>query len=516
MNSRDANQRRNKSKSPLETSGKPAMCNGGNARSKAKGKQANSCQKCNSNSHETAHCHKRVPKAKKTAGDRSWTPKQCPPQERRARIEADELQVAQDVIAEQREEIEELRNHASSSRPQRRRTVVIAAAPPPPPPFDPSRTITIHLGDEPTDHAWTLEAARVPLPDDILELEEDPRDDEWTHLAAAIPLPEDPIEEDPEEGPPLPPDGVLDDNAQVYFNHQFKIQHKVEAAKQPHYVAFGAAAGLLAAFVKPITITETFISKACSWTVTTAVRNPFKLPLEKVAAYVLKMSNRLSWTLPLGMLAGAAWWYYRQHIKPLMVTYTYSRPHAQTLADVRHDALDSGKLKHADPKLAWMTVKGPRSDIPLISMEEEMLVSTEMFNQLVIPANFDMATEDKLAAERLRYAAKTMHSVNLDSKLMYQTGQYVHQNTTQLAYAAYRQMVDRKERHHFPETQRGFAGVWSHMVTVLAKCNSLVLGLLQNTLPVVGCVSLICLVVCRYKSILDVALRGQPFLTWIQ
>jgi len=531
-----------KSVPKLSDAGHAIIEGGGRKRDMAREKEGTpACQKCGMYNHKTKYCHKMLQQKKGKNFGGNW--KATKPQETRERIERDELQVAQDVIDGLNQQIQDIfadRSSTQETRLPKLATLIEAVAKA----EESIRKVPDSWEDldrppsgEANDYLWTLEAAKVPLPEDeptpISTL-----DYLWTLEAARIPLPEE--EADPElvEFGPIE-DPNPSENTEVYVEGEkykdqmmnLNIKHQVEPAQQSFYVAGGMITAVCLSLLKSVKLTARVLGGAATFSAVTDVvpltkdicvsgayemASPFGAPMRAALSYGLAMASRLSWTVPLGMLTGAACWYARKYVWPKEISYTFSSFHAQTKKDSRPDALDSGKLKHADPKLIWVNVTGPRSDIPLLSIEEKMLVSMEMFNQLVIPSNFDMATDSKLAAERLRYAAKTMHSVNIDRKLVLETGQHVFQNTTQLAYAAHRQLQDNKVRHHFPDTQQESAGVWLHMATALAKLNSLSLEMSQIMPVLAGSAILIYLGACQSRSILAVVSKALPSLTSIQ
>jgi hypothetical protein len=372
-------------------------------------------------------------------------------QETRARIEKDEIEVLQDVIADLKEE-----------------AVVLREAVP---------------TQEKVPENWEdrVEVQNLDFPIGRTEA----TDLEWTEEAAKIPLPED------ESFPEIPPTPLWD--AAVYQDRieNLQIIHDVEPMAASVYSAVGACAASVCAFFKSVKM------QALGGVV--SVRNPLSLCFRYKMAWLSIIAKRLGWLIPGGMIIALCLWYVRKYISPHKVKYTFKSHHVQTLVDNRPDAVDSGKLKHEDPKLIWVDVDGPRADIPCLSLKETMLCSAEMFTQLAIPSNFDHVTDDKLAWEKIRYAAKTMHSVNVDRRHVL-NGHNVVQNTSLLALAASRQFRDKNAQRHFQRPLPEYAGVWLHMVTVSEKLSSLLLGASRIMPGVAGFALLTCTLVCLYRS----------------
>jgi len=124
--------------------------------------------------------------------------------------------------------------------------------------------------------------------------------------------------------------------------------------------------------------------------------------------------------------------------------------------DLRADSISLGKLLHAkpmyavvrytsvDPRWGWSTLFRKT-----IEHNVSLTVSLEVLSQLLTAKNLPLGSTDEVAAERIKLAAQSLHSVSINRYLAVE-GINVVQDTTLVAFALYKQMVERRRMVPFP------------------------------------------------------------------
>jgi hypothetical protein len=484
------------------------------------------CAKCGMFNHKTEHCHKGLQKKARARDERVYQPKNKgkrsgpppPPQERRRVIEEDERAVQEDLVKDMKDELNDLRASLSSAH------AIIMDSATGMRPVDPAMVMRWQDGERDIPESWETRSDTRPTPSpdcDVAEARrvvdrppaDEPTDHEWTLVACEVPLPED----EPEE-PPVFQGVEREDQGEREYREKImnlEIVHDADPLPRPMFALAGGLMSGVLAMLTPIRVP--FVAGGLPWfTIRTSISSGFTSTLAPHLTTLIRwkavqmMAIRLGVWIPAGMLVGLSAWALRQYWYKPRVTYKFDSFHEHDSTDQRPDALDSGRLKHIDPKLVWVEVTGPRADFPILPMKEKILCSAEMFTQLAIPSNYDFNTDKDLAWEKIRYAAKTMHSVNVDRRLVL-GNQNVMLNSSLLAFAQFRQMHDKLGKRHFPNPLPQLAGVWSLMVTASEKSCCLLLAV-SNQMPLVAvCASSILVGVYLYRSTLGVMLRGSLF-----
>jgi hypothetical protein len=116
--------------------------------------------------------------------------------------------------------------------------------------------------------------------------------------------------------------------------------------------------------------------------------------------------------------------------------------------DVRTDTLQQSEFKHKS-NIAMLRFK--YYDIG-VKREKRWLVSMELLMQLNTAAIMDVYATEEITWERIRYAAKTNQSVNIDKSLVLD-GQRVYQQTCLVALDMWRSMIMDVAPMNFPKSQ---------------------------------------------------------------
>lgn len=116
--------------------------------------------------------------------------------------------------------------------------------------------------------------------------------------------------------------------------------------------------------------------------------------------------------------------------------------------DLRPDSLALGKLRHKDSLKTHATYTQMCSNKYLMK-KIDLVVSLELFSQITTGSNARVAADNQGMYERLRVAAETTQSVNLN-RYAALAGEAIVQDTVLMAYAYFRDMGDRLEGFPVP------------------------------------------------------------------
>lgn len=148
-----------------------------------------------------------------------------------------------------------------------------------------------------------------------------------------------------------------------------------------------------------------------------------------------------------------AWWYQYEHNYVFKCLFERDAP-----VPARSDSMSQGELKHMKIYSAIFLYSHVTFESFLFGLlsgglvvkTREQEVSLELFSQLTNPRTMPLNAEnDKGVFDSLNYAARSMHSVNID-RYAAVAGLHYYQGSVVLAYAHFREMMEQMSELDFP------------------------------------------------------------------